>query len=166
MKAADAIDWIRQHESANQETPWLAWLAFHVAHITGSQQLNPTALPNADTLNEVSRREIEMCRGPFGTANVGSCSSEALMRAMTSSMDHPAKVLEQWTRSSGTSALLEQNVAHRTFEPSNSRTLEPLPPAPNVLWHPGPRRDVSISCRCLANPCGRLAAATTGHEFP
>ena len=147
MKAADAIDWIRQHESANQETPWLAWLAFHVAHITGSQQLNPTALPNADTLNEVSRREIEMCRGPFGTANVGSCSSEALMRAMTSSMDHPAKVLEQWTRSSGTSALLEQNVAHRTFEPSNPRTLEPSNPRTLEPSNPCPRHRMCFGIR-------------------
>jgi hypothetical protein len=87
VQAADTIDWIRKQEAANPQRPWLAWLAFNVAHITGNQQPNPMAVPNADTLNEVSRREMEACKGTFGSANVGSCSSEALMRAMTNSMD-------------------------------------------------------------------------------
>jgi arylsulfatase A-like enzyme len=41
-------------------------------------------------MDAVSRKEMEGCMGPdgeFGTANVGSCSSEALMRAMTNTMD-------------------------------------------------------------------------------
>jgi DNA polymerase elongation subunit (family B) len=41
-------------------------------------------------MDEPSRKEMEACMGPdgkFGSANVGSCSSEALMRAMTNSMD-------------------------------------------------------------------------------
>jgi len=87
VKAADTIEWIRKQEKANPDKPWFAWLAFNVAHITGNQQPNPMAVPNADTMNEVSRREMEACKGTFGTANVGSCSSEALMRAMTNSMD-------------------------------------------------------------------------------
>ena len=47
-------------------------------------------IPNADTMDETSRKEMEECMGPdgqFGSANVGSCSSEALMRAMTNTMD-------------------------------------------------------------------------------
>jgi hypothetical protein len=47
-------------------------------------------IPNKDTLDEAALKEMEGCIGPdgeFGSANVGSCSSEALMRAMTNSMD-------------------------------------------------------------------------------
>ena len=47
-------------------------------------------IPNKDTLDEKSRKEMEACAGPdgeFGSANVGACSSEALMRAMTNTMD-------------------------------------------------------------------------------
>ena len=44
-------------------------------------------VPNIDTLDEISRKEMEECGGTFGSANVGSCSSEALMRAMTNAMD-------------------------------------------------------------------------------
>jgi len=47
-------------------------------------------IPNADTMDDISRKEMEACMGPdgkFGSANVGSCSSEALMRAMTNAMD-------------------------------------------------------------------------------
>ena len=87
VQVADTIAWIRKQEAANPARPWFAWLAFNVAHITGNQQPNPMAVPNADTMNEVSRREMEACKGTFGTANAGSCTSEALMRAMTNSMD-------------------------------------------------------------------------------
>jgi arylsulfatase A-like enzyme len=87
VKVADTLAWIRKQEAADPARPWFAWLAFNVAHITGNQQPNPMAVPNADTMNEVARREMEACQGTFGSANVGSCSSEALMRAMTNSMD-------------------------------------------------------------------------------
>jgi arylsulfatase A-like enzyme len=87
VKVADTIDWITAQEQERPDKPWLAWLAFNVSHITGNQQPNPMAVPNADTLNELARREIEACGGTFGSANVGACSSEALMRAMTNSMD-------------------------------------------------------------------------------
>jgi arylsulfatase A-like enzyme len=87
VQAADAIEWINRQERTNSDKPWLAWVAFNAAHITGNQQPNPMAVPNADTLNEVSRREMEACKGSFGSANAGSCSSEALMRAMTNAMD-------------------------------------------------------------------------------
>jgi arylsulfatase A-like enzyme len=47
-------------------------------------------IPNVDTMDEISRKEMEGCMKPdgeFGSANVGSCSSEALMRAMSNTMD-------------------------------------------------------------------------------
>lgn len=52
-------------------------------------------VPNADTLNAAARAEMEACGGEFGTANLGSCTGEQVMRAMTSSMDTViGKVLE------------------------------------------------------------------------
>lgn len=90
VKTADAIDWITAQETSSPDKPWFVWFAFNLSHITGRQQPNPAAIPNADTLDEVSRKEMEACVGPdgqFGSANVGSCSSEALMRAMTNAMD-------------------------------------------------------------------------------
>jgi arylsulfatase A-like enzyme len=43
----------------------------------------------------VSYKEMQECGGSFGSANVGSCTGEALMRAMTNSMDTViGKVLE------------------------------------------------------------------------
>ena len=75
--------------------PWFVWLAFNLSHITGQQQPNPMAVPNIDTLNDVARAEMEACGGTFGSANVGSCTDKALMRAMTSSLDTiVGKVLE------------------------------------------------------------------------
>lgn len=95
VKAADTIEWITAQEEENPDKPWFAWLAFNLSHITGRQQPNPMAVPNADTLDEVSRAEMEACGGTFGSANVGSCSDKALMRAMTNSMDTIiAKVLD------------------------------------------------------------------------
>jgi arylsulfatase A-like enzyme len=38
-------------------------------------------------MDEVSIKEMKACGGTFGSAIVGSCSSEALMRGMTNSMD-------------------------------------------------------------------------------
>ena len=43
--------------------------------------------PNADTLDAVSYKEMKECGGTFGSNTVGSCSGEALMRAMTNSLD-------------------------------------------------------------------------------
>lgn len=90
VKTADTIDWITKQEENNPDNPWFAWLNFNLSHITGQQLPNPMVIPNADTMDEISRKEMEECMGPdgqFGSANVGSCSSEALMRAMTNSMD-------------------------------------------------------------------------------
>ena len=87
VKGADAIDWITAQEAADPDRPWFAWLAFNTSHITGQQQPNPMAVPNRDTMNDVAIREMEACGGTFGSANVGDCTSEALMRAMTNSMD-------------------------------------------------------------------------------
>jgi arylsulfatase A-like enzyme len=90
VKTADAINWITDQETKNPDKPWFVWFAFNLSHITGQQMPNPMVIPNADTMNEVARKEMEACMGPdgqFGSANVGSCSSEALMRAMTNTMD-------------------------------------------------------------------------------
>ncbi len=90
VKTADAIKWLTEQEKNNPDTPWFVWFAFNLSHITGRQEPNPMVIPNADTMDDISRKEMEACMGPdgeFGSANVGSCSSEALMRAMTNSMD-------------------------------------------------------------------------------
>ncbi len=90
VKTADAIKWITEQEKENPDKPWFAWFAFNLSHITGQQEPNPMVIPNIDTMDDISRKEMEECMGPdgqFGSANVGSCSSEALMRAMTNSMD-------------------------------------------------------------------------------
>jgi arylsulfatase A-like enzyme len=90
VKTADAIKWITEQEKKNPDKPWFTWFAFNLSHITGKQEPNPMVIPNADTMDEVSRKEMEACMGPdgrFGSADVGACSSEALMRAMTNTMD-------------------------------------------------------------------------------
>ncbi|MFC1838759.1 sulfatase [Thermodesulfobacteriota bacterium] len=90
VKTADTIKWITEQEENNPDKPWFAWLNFNLSHITGRQQPNPMVIPNADTMDEISRKEMEACMGPdgqFGSAIVGNCSSEALMRAMTNAMD-------------------------------------------------------------------------------
>ncbi len=90
VKTADAIAWLTEQEKKNPDKPWFVWFAFNLSHITGQQQPNPMVIPNKDTLDEAALKEMEGCVGPdgeFGSANVGSCSSEALMRAMTNSMD-------------------------------------------------------------------------------
>jgi arylsulfatase len=90
VKTADAIEWITKQETENPDKPWFVWFAFNLSHITGQQQPNPMVIPNKDTLDEVSLKEMEGCIGPdgeWGSANVGSCSSEALMRAMSNTMD-------------------------------------------------------------------------------
>jgi arylsulfatase A-like enzyme len=87
VKAADAIKFITDQEKNNPDKPWFVWFAFNLSHITGQQNPNPMAVPNIELLDDVSRKEMEACGGQFGSANVGSCSSEALMRAMTNAMD-------------------------------------------------------------------------------
>ncbi len=96
VKTADAVDWITGQEKTNPDKPWFVWFAFNLSHISGQQMPNPMVIPNADTMDEISRKEMEACMGPdgkFGSANVGSCSSEALMRAMTNSMDTMIRIL-------------------------------------------------------------------------
>ena len=90
VKTADAINWITEQETKNPDKPWFTWFAFNLSHITGNFKPFPMVIPNADTMDEASRKEMEACMGPngqFGSANVGACSSEALMRAMTNTMD-------------------------------------------------------------------------------
>ena len=87
VKAADAIDWITAQEKAGPDRPWFAWLAFNLAHATAQQKPSAMAVPEASTLDEASRQEIEACGGTFGSANTGKCSGETLARVMTNSMD-------------------------------------------------------------------------------
>lgn len=90
VKTSNTINWITEQEKKNPDKPWFVWMAFNLSHITAQQMPNPMVIPNADTMDEISRKEMEECMGPdgqFGSANVGSCSSEALMRAMTNTMD-------------------------------------------------------------------------------
>jgi hypothetical protein len=87
VQVADAVEWISAQERTNPDRPWFTWLAFNLSHISEKQQPNPMVVPNLDTLDETSRREMQACGGSFGSANVGGCSGEALMRAMTNSMD-------------------------------------------------------------------------------
>ena len=87
VKVADTIEWVTQQENANPDQPWFAWLAFNLSHATSIQQPSAMAVPNLDTLDAPSRAEMEACGGEFGSNNTGTCSGEALMRAMTNSMD-------------------------------------------------------------------------------
>lgn len=87
VNAADAIAWISEQERKNPDKPWFTWLAFNLAHITEQQRPNPMAVPDLDTLDEPSRKEMQACGGSFGSANAGNCTDKQLMRAMTNSMD-------------------------------------------------------------------------------
>jgi arylsulfatase A-like enzyme len=87
VNAADAIKWITEQKTKNPEKPWFVWLAFNLSHITGQQQPNPMIVPNKDTMDAVAINEMTACGGTFGSAVVGKCTSEALMRGMTNSMD-------------------------------------------------------------------------------
>jgi arylsulfatase A-like enzyme len=87
VNAADAIQWINEQKSKDPNKPWFAWLAFNLSHITGQQKPNPMIVPNIDTMDEKSIAEMKACGGTFQSAIVGNCTSEALMRAMTNSMD-------------------------------------------------------------------------------
>lgn len=86
-QVADTLKWISEQEARNPQQPWLAWLAFNNAHITENQRPNPMAVPNLDTLDARTRREMEACGGQFGSAIVGNCTDKALHRALTNSMD-------------------------------------------------------------------------------
>lgn len=87
VQAADALEWIAAREAEDAAKPWFVWLAFNLAHATAQRVPSQMAVPNADTLDAVARKEMEDCGGTFGSANVGSCSGEALQRAMTNSAD-------------------------------------------------------------------------------
>lgn len=87
VKVADTIEWITKQEKENPDKPWFAWLAFNLSHATAVQQPSAMQVPNADTLDKQSLDEMKACGGQFGSNNVGSCSGESLMRAMTNSMD-------------------------------------------------------------------------------
>ncbi|HEX6993081.1 MAG TPA: sulfatase-like hydrolase/transferase [Gammaproteobacteria bacterium] len=87
VKVADAIDWITAQEEADPDKPWFVWLAYNLSHATAQQRPSAMAVPNADTLDAKSYEEMKACGGEFGSSNVGSCSGEALMRAMTNALD-------------------------------------------------------------------------------
>ncbi|MEO8308461.1 MAG: sulfatase-like hydrolase/transferase [Pseudomonadota bacterium] len=95
VKAADTIEWITAQRAQHPDKPWFVWLAFNLSHATAKQQPSAMAVPNADTLNAEAYKEMKDCGGTFGSNNVGSCSGESLMRAMTNSVDTViGKVLE------------------------------------------------------------------------
>jgi arylsulfatase A-like enzyme len=87
VQVADALEWIGAQERANPDKPWLAWVAFNLSHATAQQQPSAMAVPNADTLDAVSLAEMQACNGTFGTNSTGTCTGEALNRAMTNSLD-------------------------------------------------------------------------------
>jgi len=87
VKVADAIKWITDQHTKNPDKPWFVWFAFNLSHITGQQNPNPMAVPNKDTMDETSIKEMESCGGTFGSANVGNCTDKQLMRAMTNALD-------------------------------------------------------------------------------
>src|SRR5690606_26236231 len=87
VKVADAIEWITAREEAEPDKPWFVWLAYNLSHATAQQRPSAMAVPNADTLDKQSYDEMKACGGEFGSSNVGSCSGEALMRAMTNALD-------------------------------------------------------------------------------
>jgi arylsulfatase A-like enzyme len=87
VKVSDAIDWIAAQEESNPDKPWFVWLAYNLSHATAQQRPSAMAVPNADTLDAKSYDEMQACGGEFGSSNVGACSGEALMRAMTNALD-------------------------------------------------------------------------------
>jgi len=87
VKVADTIEWIKARQVENPNKPWFAWLAFNLSHTTIRQKPSAMAVPDADTLDAASHKEMKECGGTFGSNNPGSCSGEALNRAMTNSLD-------------------------------------------------------------------------------
>jgi arylsulfatase A-like enzyme len=95
VKAADAIEWITAQEKANPSKPWFAWVAFNLSHATIARDPSQMVVPNADTLDARTYKEMKECGGKFASADPGSCSGEQMMRAMTNSVDTViGKVLE------------------------------------------------------------------------
>jgi len=84
---AEAVDWIRQQETTDPGKPWFGWLAFNLAHATARQTPSAMMVPDRDTLDAATIAEMEACGGEFGSQNTGTCSGEALQRAMTNAMD-------------------------------------------------------------------------------
>ncbi len=90
VKTYNTINWIKEQEAKDPDKPWFAYLAFNLSHITGKMQPSAMVIPNKDTLDEKTIKEMEACagsQGQFGSANRGSCSDGALMRAMTNTLD-------------------------------------------------------------------------------
>jgi arylsulfatase A-like enzyme len=84
---AETVDWIRAQEAADPDKPWFGWLAFNLAHATARQTPSAMMVPDRDTLDAATIAEMEACGGEFGSQNTGTCSGEALQRAMTNAMD-------------------------------------------------------------------------------
>ncbi|HTR00057.1 MAG TPA: sulfatase-like hydrolase/transferase [Candidatus Acidoferrum sp.] len=87
VKTADAIEWMTAQQKNNPGKPWFVWLAYNLAHATAQQQPSAMQVPELATLDDKSRKEIDACGGTYGSMNVGRCSGETLMRAMTNSLD-------------------------------------------------------------------------------
>jgi arylsulfatase A-like enzyme len=87
VQVADTLEWITAQKSSSPDKPWFAWMAFNLSHATTQAQPSSMVVPNADTLDATSYNEMKKCGGTFGSANIGSCSGESLMRAMTNSLD-------------------------------------------------------------------------------
>jgi len=87
VKAADTIEWISAQERANPDKPWFAWLAFNLSHATIARDPSQMVVPNADTLDTQALNEMKGCGGHFGSADLGACTGEQVMRAMTNSVD-------------------------------------------------------------------------------
>ena len=86
-KGADTIQWIEQQEKQHPGKPWFTWLAFNLSHATIMHAPAQMAIPDKDTLDAATIKEIDACGGHYGTQDPGNCSGEAQMRAMTNSMD-------------------------------------------------------------------------------
>lgn len=87
VKVADALEWITEQERTNPAKPWFLWFASNLSHATANQQPSAMAVPNADTLDAPSLAEMKACNGTFGTNTTGTCTGEALNRAMTNALD-------------------------------------------------------------------------------
>jgi len=87
VQVADTLEWITARKTSTPDKPWFAWMAFNLSHATTQAQPSSMVVPNADTLDARSLTEMKKCGGTFGSANVGSCTGESLMRAMTNSLD-------------------------------------------------------------------------------
>ena len=87
VKASDTIEWITAQEKANPSKPWFVWLAFNLSHATIARDPSQMVVPNRDTLDAKAYEEMKQCGGKFGSADLGSCTGEQVMRAMTNSVD-------------------------------------------------------------------------------